>query len=163
LKVEFSWSLSFAYCLKDHFSYAIEKTILVCFLFLFSLKEWIGFLSLLVHWFLIFSTLTIMVWVLFEKWTNIFLSKNLFRLRKHWKSIVEIIEKEAIENCYWCVICCICILKEILHCSSRLIWKTFSFPPIHRIHWTKSDIFHSHPCIVGSESYNISFISVSFE
>jgi hypothetical protein len=68
LKVEFSWSLSFAYCLKDHiFSHAIEKTILVFFLFLFSLKEWFGFLSLLVHWFLIFSTLTIMVWVLFEK------------------------------------------------------------------------------------------------
>jgi hypothetical protein len=29
-------------CLKDHFSCVIEKTILVCSLFLLSLKEWIG-------------------------------------------------------------------------------------------------------------------------
>jgi hypothetical protein len=41
LKVEFSWSLSFAYCLKDHFPHAIEKTslgffVLIKFIIAFS-------------------------------------------------------------------------------------------------------------------------------
>jgi hypothetical protein len=40
---------SFAYWFERSFSFAFEKTKLVCSLFLFSLKEWIGCSSLLVH------------------------------------------------------------------------------------------------------------------
>ena len=52
-----SLSFSFAHYLKDHFSHAIEKTSLVCLLFLFPLKDWFGFLSIacsLVFYFLHF-------------------------------------------------------------------------------------------------------------
>jgi hypothetical protein len=44
-----SWdplSLSFSHYLEDHFSHAIQKTSLVCLLFLFPLKDWFGFLSI---------------------------------------------------------------------------------------------------------------------
>jgi hypothetical protein len=67
LKVEIYWSLSSAYCLKDHFFMRLKRLYWFAFYFLSSLKEWIGFLSLLVHWFLIFCTLIGIVRVLFEK------------------------------------------------------------------------------------------------
>ena len=129
------WKLSFLglyhlLCLKDHFSYTLEKTILVCSLFLFSLKEWIGFFII---------ACSLVFYFMYSRWhsegpfwkVNKSCSfKKSFSSSKTLKTIVAIIEKEEIENCYWCVICCICILKEILHCSSRLIWKTFSLPYI---------------------------------
>ena len=64
-----------------------------------------------------------MVWSLFEKWTTFFFQKH-FHLRKYWKSIVEIIEKETIENCYFCMICCNCIFScpDQYRCLKRASW-----------------------------------------
>ena len=117
-------SLSFASCLKNHFSHAIEKTSLVCSLFLFSLKEWFGFLSIACSLVFLFSSLSPSWCRSFLKSEQRFFFQKNFRLRKYWKSIVKIIEKETIENCYFYVIRCNCILKEIVSCSSSLIWKT---------------------------------------
>ena len=131
-----SLSLSFAHYLKYHFSHAIEKTSLVCLLFLFPLKEWFGFLSIacsLVFYFLHSHHQGVGP---FWKVNKRFPFKSIFRFRKHWKSIVEIIEKETIENCYWCVICCNCILKEIVYRGSRLVRKnSLSLPYIGFIEW----------------------------
>ena len=83
----YSTFFSFAYGLKDHFLLHLKRLNWFSLYFCFRWKSGLGVYHCLFIWFLILCTLAVIVWVPFWKVNKqVFLSKNCFRFRKHWKS-----------------------------------------------------------------------------